>query len=399
MKNRTRFSALGCCVVDYLYAAVDFSGPRFTEYGSKAPGDGGLVPGKLVFTGDLEQFAGVPAETVVHGVTGGSAPSAVNIGGPAIVGAIHTAQLLGDSADVRFYGLYGTDEIGDTMIELIRRFPVNLDGFRRVEGKTPSTFVLSDPRYRDGAGERLFINRIGVSWDMLPESLPPDFFTADIMYLGATAVFPHIHRALETVLSRGRRQGALTVVATVFDFLSEKVDPDGPWPYGSGEDAYAATDLLITDREEALRLTGTDDIEAAGSRFIELGLPAFLITQGTEDVYLYAGEGRFFPTEPVYMPISRRIRGELHGSSCRSGDTTGCGDNFTGGVLASLSWQMSEGGAGRLDLREAAAWGVVSGGFACFSVGGAYEESRPGEKLEKLKPYYEAYLEQIRGQY
>ena len=48
-----------------------------------------------------------------------------------------------------------------------------------------------------------------------------------------------------------------------------------------------------------------------------------------------------------------------------------------------------------LDLKEALSWAVVSGGFACFYLGGTFFEDKPGEKLEKMKPYYESYKRQI----
>ena len=39
----------GCSLMDYLFTGVDFSGPAFARYRSREPGDGGLVPGHLVF--------------------------------------------------------------------------------------------------------------------------------------------------------------------------------------------------------------------------------------------------------------------------------------------------------------------------------------------------------------
>jgi hypothetical protein len=45
-------------------------------------------------------------------------------------------------------------------------------------------------------------------------------------------------------------------------------------------------------------------------------------------------------------------------------------------------------------FREALVWGIVSGGFACSYMGGTYFEARTGEKLDQIKPYYDAYLKQ-----
>ncbi|MGD0757001.1 MAG: hypothetical protein ABR927_18280, partial [Bacteroidales bacterium] len=62
--------------------------------------------------------------------------------------------------------------------------------------------------------------------------------------------------------------------------------------------------------------------------------------------------------------------------------------------IASIVDQMTT-GIKKFDLREACSWGVVSGGFACSYIGGTYFEERPGEKLERILPYYESYKVQI----
>jgi sugar/nucleoside kinase (ribokinase family) len=75
-------------------------------------------------------------------------------------------------------------------------------------------------------------------------------------------------------------------------------------------------------------------------------------------------------------------------------DTTGCGDNFVGGVIASVVNQLiSE--AGKPDMNEACSWGIVSGGFACFYMGGTYFEKKTGENITRIKPYYDKYRGQI----
>jgi len=46
-------------------------------------------------------------------------------------------------------------------------------------------------------------------------------------------------------------------------------------------------------------------------------------------------------------------------------------------------------------LKEACIWGIVSGGFCCFYMGGAYFEEFSGEKRKKIDPYYDWYKKQI----
>jgi sugar/nucleoside kinase (ribokinase family) len=92
------------------------------------------------------------------------------------------------------------------------------------------------------------------------------------------------------------------------------------------------------------------------------------------------------------MPISQKITEEL--KNAQGGDTTGCGDNFVGGVIASAVDKLQK-GVRHPELREACCWGIVSGGFACFYMGGTYFEEKIGEKRARIYPYYESYRKQI----
>ena len=184
----------------------------------------------------------------------------------------------------------------------------------------------------------------------------------------------------------------MTIVNTVYDFRSESKRPAERWTLGETEESYRYIDLLITDREEAFGLSGETDIRGAISFFRKKGLPALIITNGSQPVHLYSEGDAFGHLATISLPVSRKVTGEL--AHRLGGDTTGCGDNFAGGIIASVAVQMSE-GAHPPDLLEACAWGIVSGGFACFYIGGTYMEKEEGEKLSQIKPYFTAYKHQI----
>ena len=74
---------------------MNFNDNLFKRFSYKVKGDGGLEPGKLVFTEDFESFSGLGVNIFLYQLTGIHFPSAVNIGGPAIVAAINAAQILG----------------------------------------------------------------------------------------------------------------------------------------------------------------------------------------------------------------------------------------------------------------------------------------------------------------
>ncbi len=395
MSEKIIVSGTGCSLVDRLFNNISFNAKEFQPYLSKSPGDGGLVPGQLVFVEEFENFTGEPHQAVLRRLTGNRSHDKINIGGPSIVSLIHAAQLTWDKpCEFRFYGGRGKDEEGEYIISLLKDTPVNTEKYRIIEGETPYTVVLSDPTYNNNNGERIFINSIGAAWNYLPEYLDEDFFSSDIVVFGGTALVPRIHDNLTELLKRSKSNGCLTVVNTVYDFRSQKADPLKKWPLGESDKSYGYIDLLITDLEEALRLSGEKRIEDALEFFRRKGTGALIVTNGTDHVRMFSQGGLFEKIDYDEMPISEAVSEDLKKDKRKKGDTTGCGDNFVGGVLASVVEQKLK-KESVLDLREAVVLGVVSGGTTTFYMGGTYHEKEKGEKRKMLEPYLKAYLEQI----
>jgi sugar/nucleoside kinase (ribokinase family) len=395
MTGKIIVSGVGCCLVDLLYNDINFSSSAISPYLSKKRGDGGLTPGHLVFQEEFEQYCGSPFIKVLDKITGGRPHDKINIGGPSIVTLINAAQLVDkEHCEVRFHGRGGNDEIGQYLISALRKTPVVLRDYKLINNRTPSTVVLSDPSYDNGHGERAFLNSIGAAWDFRADELDDDFFNSDIVVFGGTALVPRIHDHMTTLLKKAKSKGCITIVNTVFDFRNEKANPLKKWPLGESDESYKYIDLLIADQEEAFRLSGEHDQQAAVRFFRDKKVSSLIITNGSKNLLLYS-DGRFFtPTELTEMPVSAKVVEELR--KPHSGDTTGCGDNFVGGIIASVVNQLYN-GIKNPDIKEACCWGVVSGGFTCFYMGGTYFEESVGEKLIKIRPYYESYKKQISG--
>jgi len=395
MQKTIRISGTGCCLVDQIYPDINFSDPGVTRFMSHKKGDGGLFPGRLVFSEQFETFSGKDLKSAVNEISFGRAQAVLNVGGPSIVALIHAAQMLQDiPADVHFYGVRGNDKVGEYLQSKLEQTPVGLHSFKTTRGSTPSTIVLSDPGFNSGHGERIFINDIGAAWNFGPENLVDQFFDADIVVFGGTALVPKLHDGLSSLLQKAKSRACITVVNTVYDFRSEILQPGRPWMLGKDRDSYRYIDLLITDCEEAQHLSGRNDLRKAGQYFLEQGVSAYLITNGSEDIFCGCRGDLFNQIPKDTYPVSEAILSDLQ--KYRSGDTTGCGDNFVGGVLASLVWQLSE-GIQNLNLEDCIYWGTVSGGYACFHLGGTLIESKSGEKLEFIRPYYQRYINQIHG--
>lgn len=408
-----KISGTGCALVDYLYKPVDFSSPSFGRYISKSPGDGGLFPGKLVFTEELEKLSGKDYTHIRKEITASMEPIAVNIGGPSVVSLIHTAQMLagmGHEAEVRFYGCRGNDHAGQFIREKLASTPLKKGHYKVVRRHSPFTDVLIDPLYDDGHGERIFINNIGAAGEMLPDDLDNDFFNSQIVVFGATALVPALHNSLKDLLHRARANGAITIVNTVFDFLSEKMEPDQPWPMGGCHNSYSLIDLLITNHEEALRHSGKKNMEAALAYFREKGVGAMIITHGHNPVTFFSNGNIFGKMKTTQLPVSQKVVDDITKNPALAGDTTGCGDNFTGGVIASIAIQaiqreknihlllpprQNDNGHITLDMVTAVAFGVASGGFTRYYDGGTWFEKYPGEKAEFVMKLFDDYLKQI----
>jgi sugar/nucleoside kinase (ribokinase family) len=395
MSGKIIVSGVGCCLVDLLYKDINFGSEIIKPFLSLSRGDGGLTPGQLVFKEEFEKFSKSPFDEVLRKITSGRVHDKINIGGPSIVSLINVSQLTDKKkVEIRFFGRGGKDNIGRYLISSLRKTGIVLSDYQLIENQTPSTIVFSDPSFDNGHGERMFINSIGAAWGYYPEDLENKFFNSDIVVFGGTALVPHIHDNMTSLLKKAKSKGCITIVNTVFDFRNEKANPSSKWPLGKSDESYKYIDLLIADQEEAFRLSGETKPADSIRFFMENKVSSIIITNGSKNISSYS-DGMFFkPSGLNEMPVSQKVVSELRNYT--GGDTTGCGDNFVGGVIASAINQLNK-GLTKPDLREACSWGVVSGGYACFYMGGTYFEKKTGEKMTKMEAYYEDYKKQIDG--
>lgn len=390
-------SGTGCALGDFLYDKISFGSDAFRKYLSRETGDGGLSPGKLVFTEELEKFSGCSYENILKEISGEAKPSAFNVGGPSLVSLIHASQMLEEEDfEVKYFGISGKDETSDLIFQIIRDTPLNSGNYFPLSPKrTPFTDVLSDPQYNNGQGERTFVNNIGASWDYSAGMLTDDFFNSDIVCFGGTALVPQIHDNLTGLLRKAKQMNCVTVVNTVFDFRNEKQSPGSPWPLGMTKTSLGLIDILIMDHVEALRISGQDNLNNAALFFRSSNVASFIITDGPGEVLAWS-EGRFFrKSSLIRLPVSEKVMNDMKCNPDLKGDTTGCGDNFAGGVIASAAMQLKNRENGQPDIAEAVSLGIASGGFCCYGLGGTYIEKFPGEKREKVMELKKDYLKQI----
>lgn len=405
-----RIHGAGCGLADFIHSDIDFDSPRIRPYRSLAPGDGGLEMGKVILREDLVRFSrrrreenlatGAEWEAILADLAGtGGADPVFCAGGPAAASLAAAAQLLRPSrTPVTFYGLSGDDSLAARLRLFLSRTPLDLTCYRRRPGRTPSAHVFSDPRAAGGSGDRFFIHCEGDDSPIGDAFQGESFFQAVFNVYAGTAEVPSLHRILPDMLRKGRRRGALNVVGTVFDSAAERSAPGRPWPMGEG-DAFPHIDLLVSDREEIRGLSGVADVEAAVDALIARGLASVVVTQGAEPVY-YRSIGGIFGECRGYVPVHPVAAARVRDRKGNPGDTCGAGDNFLGGLLADLMFQLladdffpkGETHVDRellevspLRLRRAIDFANAAGGLACLQAGGVRLEGTTGENLARIR--------------
>ena len=385
-----RIAGIGCCLLDSVYNGFDIKSDKVQKLMSRKNGDGGLQEGKLGFLDDLLKVSGLDYDTLNQILTNGRDPVTMNLGGPSVVAMVQAAQMLEmmDDVSVYFQGVIAKDKSGVKILDVLSKTPLKYD-LKLADGEhSPGTIVLA------GNGERTFVNRIGAAIKMTPELIDENFFKSDIVLCGGTALVPNIHDNLSSILRRVKANGGITVVGTVFDFRNEKKNPDKPWPLVQAEN-WKDIDVLVVDAEEAIRISGKESLEAAAA-FFENRVQSFIITQGSRSIWVWASNGTAFKSHKLEkLPVSAYIDELLAKNPELKHDTTGCGDNFVGGVLTSIAKQKEKDSKSKLDIVDLCAWGAASGGFTLLYDGGTYIEKEKGEKAKKIQPIVEAYFKQI----
>ncbi|HAK46270.1 MAG TPA: carbohydrate kinase family protein [Spirochaeta sp.] len=393
-----KVNATGCSLVDNLYSPVDFNSAGYKKWAAESGVKDGLITGGLIFGDDLERSSGVSFSEIIKEITEEKIIPNRNIGGPAIVALIHMSQILDMGGhSFRFYGSMADDQAGRFITEKLKQFRIDTSAYITTDGHTPFTDVLSDPSYNNNNGERSFINYIGAAGYLCRKNLPDSFFDADILIFGGTGLTPALHDDLSYLLKRGKENACRNFVNTVYDFRNQKKDPDKRWPLVTLDEDFKLIDLLITDNEEALRISGKTDKHAAVDFFRKRGVQSGIITHGAEDIICFSNGVIFSEKGTFKMPVSKEAGAAMQKAPADEADTTGCGDNFAGGVYASTTEQFENKPKLKPSLKQAVALGAVSGGFAGLYRGGVYYEKAEGEKLERLQQLLKAYEVQTRG--
>lgn len=240
---------------------------------------------------------------------GSDTPSVVTTAGGGSAANV-AAWLAGQGVPTSFVGRVGDDVLGRDSIDRLTEAGVAVWVTTDPERATGTCVVLVEP-----GGERSMLPDAGANATMLPADVPPTVFRPG----------GHLHLSGYTLLNEGSREAGLTALslAAAAD-MTVSVDPSSAallqatgaarflgWTRGA--------DLLLANEDEAAVLTGTADAQQAAAQLgdtyrevvVKLGAEGALWQQG------FIG---------ARAPAERGVRVL---------DTTGAGDAFAAGFLAS----------------------------------------------------------------
>src|SRR3954467_4237081 len=215
-------------------------------------------------------------------------------------------------------GAIGDDDIGDLLVTMLGKLGVETDHLARKQDVQTSATVL--PIRQNGAPPALHV--IGANASFTRDDVPWDLIEqANTLHLGGPEF---MHELAPEILRFAREHGVRTSADVLADGWPELLDMIAP--------ALEQVDWFLPNDDQALKLTGADDVEAAGRTLVERGIGGCAITCGARGSIIVTGENRervpAFEVEVV--------------------DTTGCGDAFSAGFMRALSLDRSPADAARL---------------------------------------------------
>lgn len=211
-------------------------------------------------------------------------------------------------------GGVGDDLMGHWVLQRLREFGVDASGMQQIAGgKTSSSIVTTR---RDGSRPALHMKGATADFFVSDDQLGT-VSNARIVHLGGVGLMDRMDRAQNArLLQRAKQAGAVTTV----DVFA-----------GSPDDLPAVarvlphTDYFMPSVEEAMALTGRQDLSDMASQFFDYGTRCCIFTLGADGASYHHADGTSFRVPAFDVPVK-----------C----TCGCGDAFNAGMAVALCRDM-----------------------------------------------------------
>ena len=214
----------------------------------------------------------------------------LSLGGCASNAALDLARL---GVQVGVAGCVGEDVFGQYIADTLARGGVDTAGLARVGGINTACTMIVNVRGQD----RRFVSSVGANARMTVEHIPDAWLReAKVFYLGGYLMLPGLETAaMADVLRRARAAGCKTVVDVVHIGSPNSMDALAK--------ILPETDVFLPNDDEAVALTGRQEVCAQADIFRKMGAASVVVTQGERGCVLVSQNVRLragvYPTEFV----------------------------------------------------------------------------------------------------
>jgi sugar/nucleoside kinase (ribokinase family) len=211
-------------------------------------------------------------------------------------------------------GGVGDDLMGNWVLQRLREFGVDASGMQQIAGgKTSSSIVTTR---RDGSRPALHMKGATADFFVDDDQLGT-VSNARIVHLGGVGLMDRMdERQNARLLQRARQAGAATTV---------DVFAGSPDDLPTVARVLPHTDYFMPSVEEAMALTGRQDLSDMASQFFDYGTRCCIFTLGAEGASYHHIDGTRFRVPAFDVPVK-----------C----TCGCGDAFNAGMAVALCRDM-----------------------------------------------------------
>ncbi len=251
-------------------------------------------------------------------------------------GAATAMDLARLGVSVATVAVVGDDVLGNWLTRALADDGVDVSGIQ-VDPTVPTSATMLPIRPN---GERPALHVIGANAKLSAEMINWDAFQgAQHLHLGGSLLLEKIDGPPTAGLFRTAHSNGMTTSLDVIGF------PGRDYEYVFGE-CYAHLDYLLVNNDDAMLLSGQPNVESAIDWFLGRGVKTCAITVGGDGAILQS-QGQPAIHLPAYdVDVI---------------DTTGCGDAFSAGFIATIT----QGGS----LEEATRVGVAMGSFTARALG------------------------------
>jgi sugar/nucleoside kinase (ribokinase family) len=253
-------------------------------------------------------------------------------------------------------GAVGDDEKADWILLTLDKHGIDTSAMQRLKGIPTSATILN---VRPN-GERPALHVRGASDHFdVPASMYDQVFDAPIIHLGGTGLLRKLDGpASVTLLKEAKKRGRLVT----FDLIAANAET-----IGIVKPLLPFIDYFMPSIEEARDMSGRASVDDCASFYLDKGATCCVFTLGGEGAYYAHRDGTRLKSPAYEVKVV---------------DTTGCGDAFDAGFIASLHHKMDV----ETSLRFAqAAAGLVATGLGSDAGIVSFDDTLRAMKSWKVK--------------